>query len=56
MSIVALPVIEVELFAVVLCAQNILMDMRILNTMGLNFQLPMIFYVDDKGAEDFVNT
>ena len=30
--------------------------MRILNSMGLKVKLPMILYLDNKGAKDFINS
>eukprot|EP00957_Ditylum_brightwellii_P156829 11936304-Ditylum_brightwellii.AAC.1 len=55
MPIVTLSVTEAELFAVVLCAQVMMCAMKILNSMGLQVELPMIVYLDNKGAKDFVN-
>eukprot|EP00957_Ditylum_brightwellii_P139063 10599266-Ditylum_brightwellii.AAC.1 len=55
MPIVALLVPEAELFAAVLCVQNMMMVLRIMNSMGLKVQLPMILYIDNKGANVFVH-
>eukprot|EP00957_Ditylum_brightwellii_P082140 6246398-Ditylum_brightwellii.AAC.1 len=56
MPIVALLVTKAELFAAVQCAQDMLRAMRILNSMGLKVKLPMILYLDNKGAKDFINS
>eukprot|EP00957_Ditylum_brightwellii_P000117 8301-Ditylum_brightwellii.AAC.1 len=53
--IVALFVAKAELYSVVLCAQDMLFTMRILDVMGLKVELPMILYISNKGAKDFVN-
>eukprot|EP00957_Ditylum_brightwellii_P205908 15345960-Ditylum_brightwellii.AAC.1 len=55
MPIVALSVTEAELFAAVQCAQDMMCAMCVLNGMGLQVKLPMILYIDNKGAKDFVN-
>eukprot|EP00957_Ditylum_brightwellii_P188132 14322432-Ditylum_brightwellii.AAC.1 len=55
MPIMALSVTEAKLYAAVLCAQDMLMAMRIMNCMGLEVKLPMILYLDNKGAKDLVN-
>eukprot|EP00957_Ditylum_brightwellii_P071614 5444595-Ditylum_brightwellii.AAC.1 len=55
MPIVALLVMEAELFAAALCAQDMICAMRILNGMGLKVELPMMLYLNNKGAKDFVN-
>jgi hypothetical protein len=55
MPIVALSVTEAELYAAVLCAQDMLFIMRLLFSLGLDVQLPMILEVDNKGAVDFIN-
>ena len=52
MPIVALLVTEVELFVVVLCAQDMIFVMRVLQSIGLKVKLPMELYVDNKGAKD----
>eukprot|EP00957_Ditylum_brightwellii_P046122 3499286-Ditylum_brightwellii.AAC.1 len=44
---------KAELFATVLCAHDMICAMRILNVMGLKVELPMILYLDNKGAKDF---
>ena len=55
MPIIALSVTEAELYAAVLCAQDMLFIMRLLFSLGLDVQLPMILEVDNKGAVDFIN-
>ena len=55
MPIVALPVTEAELFAVVLCAQDMMFEMRVLNGMGLKVKMPMTLFVNNKGARDLCN-
>jgi hypothetical protein len=53
--IVALSVSEAELFAATNNAQDMLYTNRIIESLGLNVQLPMILEVDNKGAVDLVN-
>src|SRR5687767_14171305 len=55
MPIVALSVTEAELFAAILCVQDMMYIMRLLNSMELKVKLPMILYVDNKGAKDLCN-
>jgi hypothetical protein len=55
MPIIALSVTEAELYAAVLCAQDMLFIMRLLFSLGMDVQLPMILEVDNKGAVDFIN-
>eukprot|EP00957_Ditylum_brightwellii_P117484 8960183-Ditylum_brightwellii.AAC.1 len=55
MPIIALSVTEAELFAAVLCVQDMLFAMRVLNAMQLQVKLPMTLYIDNKGATDFAN-
>eukprot|EP00957_Ditylum_brightwellii_P104331 7946765-Ditylum_brightwellii.AAC.1 len=52
MPIVALSVTEAELFAAVLCVQDMMMALSIMNGMGLKVHLPMILYIDNKGVND----
>ena len=52
MPIVALSVTEAELYSAVLCAQDMLYEMRILNSMGLKVRLPMKLFIDNSGAHD----
>jgi hypothetical protein len=53
--IVALSVTEAELFAAIDNAQDMLYTKRIVESLGLHVQLPMILEVDNKGAVDLVN-
>jgi hypothetical protein len=53
--IVALLVTEAELFAATNNAQDMLYTKRIIESLGLHVQLPMILEVDNKGAVDLVN-
>jgi hypothetical protein len=56
MPMVALSVTEAELFAAVMTAQDMLFIMRIVESMGLLVELPMlVLEVDNKGAKDLVN-
>jgi hypothetical protein len=55
MPMVALSVTDAELFAAVMTAQDILFIMRIIESMGLLVELPMLLEVDNKGAKDLVN-
>ena len=53
--IVAISVTEAELFAMTQCVQDMMFAMRIMNSLGLKVQLPMIIEVDNKGAVDIAN-
>jgi hypothetical protein len=53
--IVALLVTEAELFAATNNAQDMFYTTRIIESLGLHVQLPMILEVDNKGAVDLVN-
>eukprot|EP00957_Ditylum_brightwellii_P007885 597133-Ditylum_brightwellii.AAC.1 len=55
MPIVALSVTEAKLFVAVFYAQDMMMALRVMNGMGLKAHLPMILYIDNKGANDFVH-
>eukprot|EP00957_Ditylum_brightwellii_P011861 893952-Ditylum_brightwellii.AAC.1 len=55
MPIIALSVTKAELFAAILCVQNMLFAMRVLNSMQLQVELPMTLFIDNKGAVDFSN-
>jgi hypothetical protein len=55
MPIIALSVTEADLYAAVFCAQDMMFVMRLLFSLGLDVQLPMILEVDNKGAVDFIN-
>jgi hypothetical protein len=52
MPIVALSVTEAELFAATQCAMDMLFVMRVLNSIGLQVELPMILEIDNRGAKD----
>jgi hypothetical protein len=54
-AMVALSVTEAELFAAVMTAQDMLFIMRIIQSMGLLVELPMLLEVDNKGVKDLVN-
>jgi hypothetical protein len=53
--IVALSVTEAKLFAATNNAQDMLYTKHIIESLGLNVQLPMILQVDNKGDVDLVN-
>eukprot|EP00957_Ditylum_brightwellii_P035064 2658057-Ditylum_brightwellii.AAC.1 len=53
--IIVLLVTEAELYAAVLCIQDMLFVIRILNAIGLQVKLPMTLYINNKGAADFSN-
>jgi hypothetical protein len=55
-AIVTLSVTEAELFAAVLCAQDMLYVKKVLESIGLKVKLPMILYMDNQGAIDLVNS
>src|SRR5687767_2152082 len=55
MSIVVLSVTEAELFAAILCVQDMMFIMRLLNSMQLKVKMPMILHVDNKGTKDLCN-
>jgi hypothetical protein len=50
-----LSVTEAELVSGSQCAQEMLFAMRVLESMGLTVQKPMLLYMDNKGAVDYVN-
>jgi hypothetical protein len=50
-----LSVTESELVAVVSAAQDMLYEMRVLESIGLKVQLPMVLEVDNKGGVDLAN-
>jgi hypothetical protein len=52
---VAVSVTESELDAGVSCAQDMLYTMRLLESMGLQVEKPMILEIDNKGAVDIAN-
>jgi len=49
---VTLSVTEAELVSATQCAQDMLFDMRVLESMGLKVKKPMILEIDNKGAVD----
>jgi hypothetical protein len=53
--IVALSVTEAELFAATSNAQEMLYTKKIIESLGLQVQLPMILEADNKGVVDLVN-
>ena len=52
---VTLSVTEAELVAAIMCVQDMLYVKKVLESMGLQVELPMILHVDNKGAKDLVN-
>ena len=52
---VTLSVTEAELVAATNCAQDMLYIKKVLESMELQVELPMILYVDNKGAKDLMN-
>jgi hypothetical protein len=52
---VVLSVTEAELVAATTCAQSMLFHYRLLVSMGLTVELPMILECDNKGAKDLAN-
>jgi hypothetical protein len=48
-------VTESELVAAVSAAQDMLYEMRVLESIGLKVQLPMVLEVDNKGVVDLAN-
>ncbi len=53
---VALSVTEAELYAAVMTAQDMLYVLHVLESIGLQAQLPMILEVDNKGTADLANS
>ena len=54
-KIIALSVTEAELIALVQCVQEMFFVKKVLESMGLKVELPMIVECDNKGAVDLVN-
>jgi len=52
---VMLSVTEAELVSATNCAQHILYNMQILESLGLKVKKPMILWMDNKGAIDLAN-
>eukprot|EP00957_Ditylum_brightwellii_P059126 4486102-Ditylum_brightwellii.AAC.1 len=55
MPIIALLVTKAELFVAILCLQDMLFAIKVLNAMQLQVELPMTLFIDNKGAVDFSN-
>ena len=53
--VVALSVTKAELMAGVQCAQDMLYVKRVLESMGLSVELPMVLKIDNSGAVDLAN-
>lgn len=56
MPIVALSVMEEELYFTVQCVQDMIHARRFLMGLGLKLKLPMIIEIDNKGCADFCNS
>jgi hypothetical protein len=54
-KVVALSVTEVELMSGTECAQDMLYTMRIVESMGLKVEKPMILEIDNEGAVDLTS-
>ena len=54
-KIIALSVTEAELIALVQCVQEMFFVKKVLESMGLKVELPMMVECDNKGAVDLVN-
>jgi hypothetical protein len=54
-KIVTLSVTEAELYAAVLCVQEMLYVKKVLESMGLEVELPMVIHLDNRGAVDLAN-
>ena len=54
-KIVALSVTEAKLIAGVMCVQDMLYIMRVLESVGLNVKKLMLLEMDNKGAYDLAN-
>ena len=55
MPVVALSVTEAELFAATACVQDMLYVKKVVESMGLEVELPMVLKVDNQGARDLMN-
>ena len=53
---VTLSVTEAELVAATNCVQDMIYTKKILESVGLQVELPMVLHVDNKGAKDLVNS
>ena len=54
-KVVALSTTEAELIALVLCVQEMMFIKKVLESMELKLELPMIVECDNKGTVDLVN-
>ena len=54
-KIIALSVTEAELIALVQCVQEMFYCKKVLESLGLTVELPMLIECDNKGAVDLVN-
>ncbi len=52
---VAISVTEAELASATMCAQDMLYGKRVIESMGLSVELPMILEIDNKGAVHLAN-
>ena len=52
MPVIALSVTEAELYAAVQCVQDMMFAWRVISSIGLEVELPMLLEVDNKGAVD----
>ena len=55
MPVIALSVMEAELYAAVQCAQDMMYIWRVMSGMGLQVKMPMTLEIDNKGSVDFCN-
>jgi hypothetical protein len=55
MLMVALSVTEAELYAAVMTVQGMLFIIRIVGSMGLQVEKPMLLEIDKNGAKDLIN-
>ena len=55
MPVIALSVTEAELYAAVQCVQDMMFAWRVISSIGLEVELPMLLEVDNKGAVDLIN-
>ena len=52
MPINVLSITKTVLFASVLCAQDMMLEVRVLNEIGSKMKLPMVLYANYKGANN----
>ena len=55
MPIIALSVIESELYSAVQCAKDMMFIFHLILSLGLKVELPMVPKIDNKGVCDFIN-